>query len=223
MCPAQVSVLNAFVDVPRFLARHKWAVPATLIVLVAIAVSAWRLSATGSKVARSKNHTVTAKVEKRQLATTLQLPATYRLADPTQVVAPAANEGSDATYLTGAIPGQGSKVNPGQVIVEVNYRPIILIPARLPLYRPIKPGDTGGDVANLQAGLRALGYQIPDSETGTFGSASQQAVAELYDKVGFTPTYTQGTKPATDAVITKARQAVESARNIANAAISQGG
>ena len=44
---------------------------------------------------------------------------------------------------------------PGSVIVEVAGRPLFVFPGTVPAYRNLSPGETGTDVAQLQAGLRA--------------------------------------------------------------------
>src|SRR5215470_5053057 len=44
----------------------------------------------------------------------------------------------------------GDRVQPGQVIAEIDGRPVIVLRGRLPAYRDLHEGDNGPDVSQLQ-------------------------------------------------------------------------
>lgn len=68
---------------------------------------------------------------------------------------------SIASRVTGTltyIATTGSTIQRGQTLFRVNELPVVLLYGTLPFYRMLKPGDTGADVTQLTANLKALGY-----------------------------------------------------------------
>ncbi len=102
---------------------------------------------------------------------------------------PGANSGGTSGELpvvTKIFLRRGSTVEPGNVIVEVAGRPLFVFAGSGPAYRDIVPGDSGTDVAQLQAGLESLGYSIGGDTSGVFGSGTGAAVAAYYAALGYT-------------------------------------
>jgi hypothetical protein len=83
----------------------------------------------------------------------------------------------------------GGRVWPGHVIAEIDGRPIVALRGSLPAYRDLHEGDSGPDVAQLQAALIRLGY--PDFDpSGFFGLSTADALGLLYHQLGYSaPTY----------------------------------
>jgi hypothetical protein len=81
--------------------------------------------------------------------------------------------------------GPGSAVGPGQVIIEVAGRPMFVFQGTYPAYRDLAPGESGPDVAQLQAGLGALGYSIGSDSSGVFGAGTSAAVTAFYHTIGY--------------------------------------
>lgn len=79
----------------------------------------------------------------------------------------------------------GATLSGGSVVATINGRPLFVFPGAFRLYRDIGPGDVGPDVGLLQAALAAAGVSIPGSELGTFGTATQRGVQDLYRGAGF--------------------------------------
>lgn len=79
----------------------------------------------------------------------------------------------------------GDRVKPGQVIAEIDGRPILLLRGRLPAYRNLHEGNHGPDVTQLQAGLESLGYADFD-ERGDFGPSTALALELYYSHLGYT-------------------------------------
>jgi peptidoglycan hydrolase-like protein with peptidoglycan-binding domain len=80
----------------------------------------------------------------------------------------------------------GSFVAPGNVIIEVAGRPFFVLVGSVPAYRDMAPGESGSDIAQLQAGLEALGFGIGADTSGTYGPGTSAAVAAFYQSVGYT-------------------------------------
>jgi len=78
----------------------------------------------------------------------------------------------------------GDRVRPGQVIAEVDGRPVILLRGRLPAYRNLHEGDHGPDVAQLQRALLSLGYSDFDP-SGEFGKSTALALLLFYRHLGY--------------------------------------
>src|SRR5215469_2954999 len=80
----------------------------------------------------------------------------------------------------------GSFVAPGNVIIEVAGQPFFVLEGSVPAYRDMAPGESGSDIAQLQAGLEALGFGIGADTSGTYGAGTSAAVAAFYQSVGYT-------------------------------------
>jgi peptidoglycan hydrolase-like protein with peptidoglycan-binding domain len=85
--------------------------------------------------------------------------------------------GSSAGTLTG-IAGEGEQLRRGDVLYEVDDRPVVLMIGEMPAYRAMSSGVQGRDVRQLQRNLLALGFDDGgDLEmTGEFDSDTTEAV-----------------------------------------------
>jgi peptidoglycan hydrolase-like protein with peptidoglycan-binding domain len=81
----------------------------------------------------------------------------------------------------------GSLVSPGNVVIEVAGRPLFLLPGTVPAYRDLAPGESGSDVAQLQAGLQSLGFPTGNDASGVYGPGTAAAVAAFYHTLGYPP------------------------------------
>jgi membrane fusion protein, multidrug efflux system len=89
----------------------------------------------------------------------------------------------------------GSYVSPGNVIIEVAGRPFFVFQGAVPAYRDMAPGESGSDIAQLQAGLESLGFGIGADSSGVYGRGTAAAVAAFYSSLGYTaPTVNPGPK-----------------------------
>lgn len=87
----------------------------------------------------------------------------------------------------------GDRVRPGNVIAEIDGRPVILLRGRLPAYRDLHEGDHGPDVTQLQRELLRLGYADYDAR-GFFGESTALALLVFYRHLGYdAPIYHRGT------------------------------
>ena len=92
---------------------------------------------------------------------------------------------------------RGSFVSPGNVIIEVAGQPFFVFQGTVPAYRDMAPGETGSDIAQLQAGLEALGFSVGADTSGVYGRGTAAAVAAFYHSLGYTaPAVRAGPKDA---------------------------
>ncbi|MFI6522905.1 peptidoglycan-binding protein [Spirillospora sp. NPDC050679] len=175
-----------------------------------------------------KGSTLTAPVERRVLSSTVI--ARGKVAASTEVqVTPAGAaaggdrgdddgggpaQGSGAQLLTGAYTKAGKSVRAGDVLVAVSGRPLIALQGKVPLYRDLRPADTGDDVAMLQKALARLGYGRGPDKAGTFGPGTKKAVTGFYTDRRYRVPDTGGVGGAEDREkLRSAREAVTSAQD----------
>jgi hypothetical protein len=180
----------------------------TLAVLAAATVGAVRLGASQVGEPVDTADVRTAVVEQGALAAGMRLTGTLTLGQVNAL------SGTGTGVLT-ALPAPGTQVAAGQVLYEVDGRPVFLLTGPAPLWRSLRLGDTGKDVLTLKTALAALGHDVGDPSTDVFDSATSDAVAALYTSVGQTPPAetAEGTKAVADA-----RAAVDAAQKTVTAA-----
>ncbi len=124
---------------------------------------------------------ITGVASMRVLRTEIAVPGTVRAGHTVAVTAAAPYR---AVVLTGVPVKLGDVVRPGQVIAEIDGRPVILLRGTLPPFRDLREGDAGPDVTQLQAALRGLGYADYDA-AGYFGPGTAFALRLLYQHLGY--------------------------------------
>ncbi len=159
---------------------------------------------------------VTAEVDLRVLSATVIQRGDVGAEVSVSVEAPGSVE--QPAVVTKPPPASGDAVTDGDVVVEVSGRPVFVFEGSAAMYRSLRPGMTGPDVAQLQDALSRLGY-APDSD-GVFGESTKVALDAWYSDAGYSVV------PAFDtaeAEITAARQSVVDANvavEAANAALA---
>src|SRR5262249_23291972 len=93
----------------------------------------------------------------------------------------------------------GDEVRPGQVLLEVSGRPLVVLPGAVPAYRDLKPGDSGADVKQLQTALAGLGH-FSGPANGQFGQSTKDAITRFYEAIGYDVPTTGGPQDAGDRV-----------------------
>ncbi|WP_063755833.1 MULTISPECIES: peptidoglycan-binding domain-containing protein [unclassified Streptomyces] len=153
---------------------------------------------------------LTADVERRVLAQTVVMRGTV-VADQSVAVSPQgvrSGEGAGAALVTKLPLKAGDPVTAGRLIAEVSGRPVFTLHGAQPMYRDLRPGATGDDVAQLQQALRELGHGTAGDAKGVFGAGTKAALAARYRAIGYEPL------PAVadgGAALKAAREAVRSA------------
>jgi len=87
-----------------------------------------------------------------------------------------------------AVAAEGSTVGNGEVIVEVDQEPIVLLLGDLPAYRTLSQGDTGADVRQLERALDDLGFGDSGLRIdGTFDANTTLAATAFQLSIGARP------------------------------------
>ncbi len=124
-------------------------------------------------------------VEERQLATTVVSRGTGRYGSPRQLeVTPSRLKAGSQVVTT--LPGLGSVMSRGAVLLTISGRPTFLLDGAQPAYRDLGPGMTGQDVRQLEQALQRLGL-APGRVDGTYDYDTAVAVDRLYRKHGYRP------------------------------------
>lgn len=87
------------------------------------------------------------------------------------------------TVVTGRPLETGATASSGQVLTEVNGRPLFGVQSAFSFYRDLGVGDRGPDVQALQAALVARSY--PLNADGRYGSETATAVKRWYQESGY--------------------------------------
>jgi HlyD family secretion protein len=114
---------------------------------------------------------VTAVVEQRILVQTVSFRGRVRSRQEVPVIA-AASAATSAVVVTDTPNRSGAVVTEGSVVIEVSGRPVVVLAGPVPMYRDLRPGSSGPDVAAVQAALERLGFPAGDP-VGAFGGYSQ--------------------------------------------------
>lgn len=107
-------------------------------------------------------------------------------------VTPTVSEGTtlqvaDQGRVTRSSCRTGGTIASGTSPLRVEDRPVIALATKVPLWRDLKVGMKGDDVAALQAELARLGYTDAAAD-GTYGPGTKAAWSTLQSKVGAKPT-----------------------------------
>ena len=145
---------------------------------------------------------IVAPVEFRVLRSTLFTRGTVRFGSPKPITLPGSALKTGSQIVT-APPVKGAVVVEGGKIADVSGRPVIGLVGSVPMYRDIRPNDSGDDVVALKAALNRLGYAAGSGPV--FDDIAERAVtawmrAAGYEPFGATPAQLDRLKAANDAV-----------------------
>ncbi|MGW1885506.1 peptidoglycan-binding protein [Streptomyces sp. NPDC001970] len=170
---------------------------------------------------------LTAVVEHRVLHETVVLRGTVT-AGQTVAISPTVSgvEGAGTPVVTKLVVGPRDEVAAGDALLEVSGRPVFVLEGGLPVYRDLKPGAEGDDVAQLQKALGKLGHGTGSDTSGRFGTGTKTALNAFYASIGYDPLPAQAdggaaVKAAQESV-TGARRALEDARDALREGVTQG-
>jgi peptidoglycan hydrolase-like protein with peptidoglycan-binding domain len=172
--PAGRAVPGPAVGAPR---RRPGRWLAGLAAVVVAAGGGWAVArqtgGAGSGTPRATIATALADVTRRDLTETKQVDGTLEYADASTVTG----------RLMGTVTGlaaEGSVVRRGGKLYEVDGEPVRLLYGGRPAWRPMRQGDEGADVAQLERNLRALGYTEAHGVTvdDEFTAATRAAVED---------------------------------------------
>lgn len=96
--------------------------------------------------------------------------------------------GIQGTVITGVGVEPGMQLRSGQVLLEVEGRPVIVLTGEFPAWRDFTSSMRGPDVSQLQSALAELGlYEAEDQVPGVVGHRTLNAVFALYQSIGYEP------------------------------------
>jgi peptidoglycan hydrolase-like protein with peptidoglycan-binding domain len=78
------------------------------------------------------------------------------------------------------LPPVGRVIHPGETLWAIDATPVVLMDGTVPAYRPLRRGEKGDDVLQLERGLSAAGYD-PGTIDGTFDASTAAAVRAWQD------------------------------------------
>jgi peptidoglycan hydrolase-like protein with peptidoglycan-binding domain len=158
---------------------------------------------------------VTVPVERRRLTSEIVLSGEVAYNEPLSVaLAGAVGLEPGETAVVTEVREAGSEIHEGEMLIEVTTRPVFVLQGELPMYRRLAVGTEGPDVAQLEAALERLGYDVGGADT-VFDAATGAAVEQMYADKGYTA---EGPSEEQRTEILTAREAVTSAeRGLAEA------
>lgn len=197
------------------LGRRRTAVVVVLVVAVLAAAGGWVLAGlvrspaqAAANAAAPPPSVITAIVEHRVLRSQVVTRGQV-VTSRTVTVSPQGLGGEGVSVVTAVRVRVGQKVRPGQLLMSVSGRPVVVLHGKIPAYRDLRPGDTGSDVAQLQRALTELGYRTGGDRRGHYGPGTAQAIEKLYSHLGFRP---QPASPDDAQVVQSAQDAVTGAQ-----------
>jgi len=160
---------------------------------------------------------LTAPVERRVLEDSLTVRGTVTAAQSVDVAPTAGAPEGGAPVVTKLPVKAGQQFEAGQLLVEVSGRPVFALRGKLPMFRDLKPGAEGDDVAQLQRALDDVGYSTAGDREGHFGERTKAALTAFYTGIGYAPLPAQPdgeeNVESAESAVTEAKRAVEDAES----------
>jgi peptidoglycan hydrolase-like protein with peptidoglycan-binding domain len=85
-----------------------------------------------------------------------------------------------------SLPGAGSSISEGEVLLTISGRPVFLLRGAQPSYRDLGPGMSGEDVRQLEQALKRSGVD-PGPVDGSYDAGTAGAVEALYRRHRYQP------------------------------------
>ncbi|MGE5830613.1 MAG: hypothetical protein ACM30G_19935, partial [Micromonosporaceae bacterium] len=170
--------------------RQRWTVMGTavtaVIVTVAGVIAASFVKSPGDVAADTLGpgpSILTAPVERRVLTDTIVLRG--KVSPQSSFEVTPGNAGGGVPIVTAVFTSAGATVETGKVLLQISGRPFFAFAGSIPMYRDLRPGSTGADVAQLQVALRALGHPTQTDRAGFFGLGTKRALSTFYESIGY--------------------------------------
>jgi hypothetical protein len=126
---------------------------------------------------------VTATIEQKPVREPVDLSAIVQVATAVPIGLLGADAESGRTVVSGAVRGVGETIGYGDLVAEVSGHPVFAMPADVPLFRDLVPGDSGNDVAGVQRVLVDRG--LLGEANGKFDNATLRALTEWFKAAGY--------------------------------------
>ena len=169
--------------------RKNWALAAAIALVLVIAIGGVTLLSSAKRataVARQPSFG-TAKVERRTLSATVSQAGTLTYRGRSDGSSYLVIDHARGTYTE--LPAAGQVIRQGHGLYRVNNSPVVLLHGSTPAYRTLSAGESGPDVAELNADLLALGYTTRaqlSPKFAFFGPVTTAGVMKLQAAMGLT-------------------------------------
>ncbi len=127
---------------------------------------------------------ITVPVIKTVLSSTLITRGTVRFGEPKEVLLASSGIKAGTSQVVTSPATTGAEVAEGGKLMEIGGRPVFALTGDTPMYRDLRPGDTGTDVRQLENALVRLGFK-PGTVDDTFDANTESAVEAWYRSTGF--------------------------------------
>lgn len=168
---------------------------------------------------------ITAPVEYRVLTDSVIVRGAVTAEQSVDVAPTGSSAEASAPVVTKLRVKAGERFESGQVLLEVSGRPVFALPGRLPVYRDLKPGMDGDDVAQLQAALGRMGHGTGKDREGHFGVGTKTALSAFYASLGYDPLPAEpdgdAEVGAANEAVTQAERALEDAQDLSASSASE--
>ena len=170
--------------------RTKAAVAIGVVVVASVGgfVAGSRIKSPAELAARTAPPTpslILVPVEERVLSTSVVARGTGRFGSP-QKLSVAASALKPGHGLVSELPLAGAQLGEGDVAATGSGRPLFVLVGARPMSRDLGPGLSGDDVAQLEASLTRLGFDV-GSVDGVYDDRTEAAVQAWYLAKGYSP------------------------------------
>lgn len=138
-------------------------------------------ASTGADAAAPEPSRITVPVERRRLTTNVVTRGTIEFSDSRSLRVQLGGDGDPV--VTGAPAEVGTELAEGDTLVEIGYRPVLVLEGELPMFRDLQPGSEGEDVEQLEEAMVRLGFD-PGDVDGVYDSSTEAAISEWYRQLG---------------------------------------
>ena len=201
--------------------RRGVAVGATVAVAVAAAGGGW-LAGRGIKSPEQAAleaepppaSLITVEVELAELTADVITRADVGYDEPVTLSLSGAIGDRESVLAVTAAPERGAELAEGSVAIEIAGRPVFVLAGTVPVYRDLRPLDSGPDVEQLEQALARLGH-FADEPDPLWDGATGAAVNAWYEAAGYDA---NGVSDAEQASLRTAHDRVDDARDALAAA-----
>lgn len=151
---------------------------------------------------------ITVEVELAELVADVIIRADVGYDEPASLSLSGALGNRESALVVTSAPERGAELTEGSVAIEIAGQPVFVLAGPVPVYRDLRPQDSGPDVEQLEAALARLGHFEGDPDQ-LWDEATSIAVHAWYEQAGYRA---NGASDAEQAAIEAARDRLDRAR-----------
>jgi hypothetical protein len=173
--------------------RHRRAALVALVALAGLAAVGWTAAKQirspaqiASEAAPPQASPITVPVKRRTLSTKVIVRGTMRFGGRQIIELPSSQLEQAAAGIVTKPPKLRAELGPGDVALEVDDRPVFVLPGGVSMHRDLRRGSRGPDVRQLETVLARMRLR-PGRVDGRLDAATQGAVTAFYVTRGYEP------------------------------------